>query len=38
MPGWVSRVPFAPDGRHLFNGNGTIHVLRIEPPPPFPVR
>jgi serine/threonine protein kinase/WD40 repeat protein len=35
FPGPVSSVAFADDGRHLAtaNGNGTIYILRIPPPP-----
>src|SRR5262249_2745925 len=35
LPGPVHGVPFASDGRHLAtaNGNGTIYVLRLAPPP-----
>ncbi len=35
LPGPVSWVAYAPDGRHLLtvNGNGTGYVLRLAPPP-----
>lgn len=34
LPGFVSKVSFAPDGRHLItaNGNGTAYVLRLANP------
>lgn len=34
FPGIVSRLRFAPDGRHLFtfNANGTIYILRLDDP------
>ena len=35
LPGPVHAVAFAADGRHLAtaNGNGTVYILRIPPPP-----
>ena len=35
LPGEVSKVSFAPDGRHLItaNANGTAYILRLAPPP-----
>ncbi|MEK7216233.1 MAG: WD40 repeat domain-containing protein, partial [Chloroflexota bacterium] len=38
LPGPVHAVAFAADGRHLAtaNGNGTVYILRIAPPPPQP--
>jgi WD40 repeat protein len=34
----IRQLTFSPDGRHLItaNGNGTVYILRLAPPPADP--